>query len=915
MVTRRDFLKISAATGAGLATMRLQDFRFDFLEPLHAQATTGKIEYYPNYCLMCANTCGIRVAVKDLGGTKRIVKIEGNPKHPYNRGKLCPRGQAGLRRLYHPNRLKTPLIRAGGERGEWNFRAATWEEAGKYILRRLEEKDIKPYEIAVYAGWEVCVMYDPFVTFFPVAMETPNLHATPLQNCVTGSHFGLNTCIGTLKVQGQMMADYENARYILVVRNNASIAGISTGRARNFARGKRKGARVVVVDPRMSETAAMADEWIPIKPGTDLAFLLAVLNTIVSEELFDEKFTANHTNAPFLAYEEDGLVKLLAEKDEKGVKAYFVYDLARGEIRKVPAFTNTNERDVEGNKIETGLAVPEGTVFQGKKVKTVFQFLRDKIAEYTPAWASKICDVPAETIHRVAREFGAARPALIEPGWYDPRYENTMMTRRTAAIIMALVGGIDREGGWIFTGGFRGAAVANWKAGIMKLIGGWKKVFGNPKAPFWKAHGRPHVGRVWSDMERKKGRPGVVNALKSDVGLLDSIEGKLSYNGEEYRVKAMFIFASNPIRGGPDDTRWKKALKKLELVVVSDIMPSDTALYADVILPNRMYLEKYDPLGPKPAFDLVVPARVPGIEPISRDTKGTLDQLMWLAKTLNSWSYFKNKGKNLYETYVKILAKKIGADPKKMMAALQNAEAKGKTAHEALYMMGIKKFAKKFGKPEAEFRKILEEEGVFVAKRRDALLRVNAMPRKKPLPIPTGRAEVYSTLLAGIQAERGYRPNWDPIITYIPPKWKDGVGDTWKPTGNEFFFTSGKVPTMSHTSCSDIDLLMAISETKEDKFLYVWLNADTAKRLGITTGDRIEIENVLSGQKAVGTAYATELIRPDTIFVAAAFGAENKMQKIGYGKGVAMNKLTPYRNEPVVGAYRNCEFTVKVRRV
>jgi anaerobic selenocysteine-containing dehydrogenase len=140
-VSRRSFVKLLGASGAALTLLtpviasrrgQGQSTRSD------DNALTGDYEWRYNICTFCASTCGIRVAVKKIGEHERAVKIEGNPHNPFNRGRLCARGQSGLRRLYSPDRIKQPLIRvAGSKRGEWAFRAATWDEAYDYILTQV----------------------------------------------------------------------------------------------------------------------------------------------------------------------------------------------------------------------------------------------------------------------------------------------------------------------------------------------------------------------------------------------------------------------------------------------------------------------------------------------------------------------------------------------------------------------------------------------------------------------------------------------------------------------------------------------------------------------------------------------------------------------------------------------------------
>ena len=148
-ISRRDFLKMGAGAAAGLVFLRFSGL--DPLSSLTARAAgQNGLTWKPTICQMCPNICGVMVGVKQVAGKERAVKIDGNPAHPYNKGRVCARGQAGIRRQYGPDRIKTPLIRvAGSKRGEWAFRKASWDEALDYIFAKVKEHNIQPYEMAI----------------------------------------------------------------------------------------------------------------------------------------------------------------------------------------------------------------------------------------------------------------------------------------------------------------------------------------------------------------------------------------------------------------------------------------------------------------------------------------------------------------------------------------------------------------------------------------------------------------------------------------------------------------------------------------------------------------------------------------------------------------------------------------------
>jgi len=911
-ISRRTFIKASALTGAGLAVLGPIELESQLAE---ASQPASSYEYLPNICTLCVNGCGIKVKVKKTGNVSRAVKIEGNPEHPFNRGKLCARGQAGLRRVYDPQRITQPLIRVeGSRRGEWKFRAASWEEAYGYIQKKMQQEKIQPYEVAAVGGWMSCAYYRPYLVAFGLAMGMPNIVGTPMQHCVLGEHYGIDTVLGTFNVHDEIVADYENARFILSIGSNAAVAAISTGRAWRFARAKKRGAKVVTLDPRLSEMAARSDLWLPIKPGTDLAFLLAVLKIILDEKLYDRDFVVQHTNLPFLAYEENGFVRLALDWDEKTGRPmrFYVYDLLTNSPQPVAASSNTNQIGLKGEPLQPALEVPAGLSWQGRTVRPVFEFLRDRVREFTPEWAAAITDLPAAQIRNVARDFGTLRPALIEPGWHDPRYAASPMLRRVAAMLQALVGGIDRKGGWIFVGGLHEATAHFYEAlrenkpivpikvpGILGPKGMLDNFFSNPG--FW-PHQHPSVSYAWSENQWQAGKTGVAFPLFVDAGYKESVAGQVQWGGQPYQLKMFILDQSNMIRNFFSAADWKEMLASpnVKLVVAIDIAPNDTTPYADVILPDQAYLEKEDPFFETGmSHDLAQHTRFPAI-PAPGQTKHVLDIFFEMAAGFGL-------------DFPGTLAKLWGWNPDDFRNRIQKALQAGQSPVKTLRNYMAESLAQKAGLSVAELEHHLKEHGLWLEEKAEELLAKYGIPHRIPAPTPTGRLEFYSLLLADFTRRYGYRPNWDPILAYIPSQPK--ASPAAELAKDEFYFTYGKIPTQSHTSTANNDLLLALSERFKGPYFGIWIHPDSAQRLGLKTNDEVEITNQVSGQKAKGRLFVTEMTRPDTLFVSAAFGVENPLLTFAYGKGTALSNLVANRPEPLVGAFRTGEFTVRLRKL
>ncbi len=283
-ISRRDFLKLGAASVGALAVGQM-------LPPMVAQAAreAGHLNaqgdgFIPSMCEMCVWRCGLIAKVR--GG--RVVKLDGNPDHPHSKGRLCVRGQSGLLNTYDPDRVLTPLIRAG-KRGEGKFRKASWDEALDLVAAKM--LDIKK-------------RYGPEAMIFS---STHNLSQPLFENLLYGfgsPNYGTqrSLCFNAMIVANLMTYGMEEPeriyddklQYIILTGRNLMEA-ISTSETGALSQALQRGAKVVYLDPRFTKTAAKATEWLPIKPGTDLAFHLALLNVIVQEGLYQKSFVRKYT--------------------------------------------------------------------------------------------------------------------------------------------------------------------------------------------------------------------------------------------------------------------------------------------------------------------------------------------------------------------------------------------------------------------------------------------------------------------------------------------------------------------------------------------------------------------------------------------------------------------------------------------
>jgi anaerobic selenocysteine-containing dehydrogenase len=921
-LSRRTFIKATGYGAAGLSLLQTVP-TVSSKEP-EKLLNVEKEDVSYTICNFCSSLCSVKVTSRTYGGVKRVEKLDGNPHSTLNRGKICARGQAGLRQTYDTDRFKTPLIREEGtQRGEWKFRPATWEEAWQHIEKKMKDAKIQPWEWTLIGGWTSCIFYMNWSVPFAMTNAIPNIVASPMQHCVTTGHLGTDAVTGNFNIHDEILPDYDNAKYIIYVGNNSSIAGVSTCRAVRFAQGKKNGAKVVVLDPRISETGAKASEWIPIRPGTDLDFCLAMLREMLVEKLYDSEFLRTHTNMPFLAYKDaNGQWQLIKDKEGR----YMAVADGTTEIHFLPAYSNSNRTDIDGKAFYPALEAPADLKDgEGHTLVTVMQAQLDEIKQCTPEWAEKTTGIPADTIRRITHEFGSSRPALIDPGWHGARFGNMMMTRRVQAMIQALNGGIDKEGGWVMSGEFHHKLAEQYKAKVEKrdlpapmatkaglefalfVVGAFSNGKNFP-------HGHPGWAWAYSQQQKAAGKQGVALPVLADEGMKESVEGKVMWEGKPYLTRAMFINAANPVRHYYPDTYWKELMagNKIELVVALDVLPSDTTPYADVILPHSTYLERFEPTiyGNGVNQDLGVTTRYAAIDPLY-DSEEIPDVLLKLTEIISGKEGAFDRLTGTMEALTGLPATQVKDSYTRLVK-----EGKRSPFSTACREIGMIKTAEKLGVSPEELDKRMREKGVFMTEDWRKLVEEYGMPHKLPCPTSSGRIEFYSGLFDMLRGGGNTGPHFHVLATYIPAECREGKTMADALDADEFYFAYGKVPTISYGSTnSNNPVLAAINTFKKDIYTGVWIHPERAQRLNIKMGDKIKLTNTVSGQQTEGTAYVTPMVRSDTLFIHSSFGVENPQLTRSFAMGgTATNKLIPHTVDPVVAGFRSQEFTIRVAK-
>ncbi len=384
-IDRRTFLKLTGV-GAASAAVYEAGLKAHSLEAgpdgTYPVVAGGNEHWAATVCQQCPGGCGLLVRVVD----GRAVKVEGNPLHPINKGKVCPKAQAGLQVLYDPDRIKGPMRRVG-QRGTNQWESVTWDEAISRVVRQLNDLRANgvPQQLLFLSGRCRGQMFD-LIDRFCQAYGTPN----HVNHQSIGSEANRIAHYLTQGWREHAAYDWDNVNYLLSFGGSLLEAWRPTTRLLRAYGHIRRGrvnnrARIVQIDPRFSVTAAKADEWVPIRPGTDAALALAMANVIISEDLYDKEFVAEHTHG----------------------------------------FDDWLD---EGGQVRMGF-------------KTLV------LNEYTPRRAAEITGVEASTIARLAREFATSGPAIAAGERGTGMQSNGIFSRMAVHALNALVGSIDVPGG------------------------------------------------------------------------------------------------------------------------------------------------------------------------------------------------------------------------------------------------------------------------------------------------------------------------------------------------------------------------------------------------------------------------------------------------------------------------------------
>jgi anaerobic selenocysteine-containing dehydrogenase len=522
----------------------------------------------------CHGTCGVLAHIKN----GKLVKVEGDPKHPWNQGRLCARCLAMTQYVYHPDRLTSPLKRVGA-RGENKWQKISWQEAFDLIETRLGgiRQEFGPESVIFSMGTGRDI--SPWLCMLAYAYGSPNVvFALSGNACYSPRISAVETVLGDYCVPDAaqwLEKRYDDPRYrlpkcIVIWGYNIPNTCPDNIFGHWFIDLMKKGVEIICVDPRLTWFSSRAKHWLRLRPGTDGALAMGFLNVLINESLFDREFVEKWTNAPFLIRSDSG--KLLRESDisQDGDPANFIVWDAQN---KQPVVWESKSAAYRSGDCKPALHGRHAVLLNdGKKIvcNTVWDAFCEEANKYPLERVSEITGIPKKKIHAAAHYFAECKPASIHWGLPIDSTPGITPTAQAITALWCITGNLEVPGGNVIArNAFECVSYALPGAeGVIKLPtkeADQKRISIDKYGPF-----RKFIWRAQTDT------------------VLEQI-----FTEKPYPIKAIWMQTGNLIAGiGFEPKKWAEALKKLDFVVAADLFMTPTTQYADIVLPAASFLEK-----------------------------------------------------------------------------------------------------------------------------------------------------------------------------------------------------------------------------------------------------------------------------------------------------------------------------------
>lgn len=558
--SRRDFIRATAITGvAGALGTTLSDG----LVPLAVAAPesggreTVETKIVKTNCRACIHNCGVLAHVRN----GRVVKLEGNPEYPMSRGTLCTKGLSGISALYHPSRNQYPLLRVGA-RGENRWKRITWRDAIDIIAKKMmevrEKYGAETVIVSTGGGGNPAFRSIPR---FCNAFDTPNWFEPGCAQCYLPRTLAFDLMYGgpdTSIADSQCLEIYnpDTVMKTLVMWGTSPAYNSPAGGGRAVTELRARGVQTISIDPRLTPDAAKADVWLPIRPGTDVALMLAWIRYITDKKLYDEAFVMRWTNLPFLVNVRTRLLLRASELEADGdADTFVVWDARTNAPRPLPyPWDDALEPVLDG-------------VFSinGTEYKTGFRLLKERVEPYTLPKAGEICWLDPHRIEKAIRLY-VQGPGGISLGVSTDQNPNSVQAAMGAVLLNALVGNVEKPGALMQRNPTSNAVPSGSLA--------------------------TRCQKLLSETQLKKRLGGVEykGLLQWWAAQTPSIQDAI-LTGKPYKPRVWLERSGNKMAMLGNASSWLPAIEQMELIVHMFLYPTSFSAYADILLPATEWLE------------------------------------------------------------------------------------------------------------------------------------------------------------------------------------------------------------------------------------------------------------------------------------------------------------------------------------
>lgn len=852
------------------------------------KAEARNTKWIPTLCKVCVEGPDLlRVQVVD--GV--AVNVEGNTDIPgcstlaAGQGRICPKPLGLIQKLYNPYRLKNPVKRTNPEKGRGidpGWVEISWEEALDTIAEKLKSiRATNTRKLAVDpVGPQKVLALSNLTAFMKAFGPTQPLESGNSAKCDTIEHQFGNVIHSAFNCE----PDMTHCNYLISMGANESASG---GAPQNvqYSDARMRGLKVVQVDPFLSVSASKAHEWLPIRPGTDTAFLLGLIHVILHElKKYDAIFLKEMTNSPYLVGPDGNFVR-----DANG--KVLMWDTVD---QKAKAHDDPTVKDV----------ALEGTfVVDGKQCRTSLQMLKDHVKESTPEWAEKITDIPAATIRRVAHDFIEAasigqtitldgvtlpyRPVSTKTGRGVSGVPRGYSKVLAIHILVALAGALEVPGA-------HGSGVVQEAAsGMSRFKGveagpdGMKKIevydFTWPPISLDGAETLTPYAKNW----------GRINHL----GYMNLAEPLENYTMPP--IPELYInWRSNPLLALGQPEIIEKALKKIGFIVSINYTQTEFTELADIVLPEHSELERYESLVTfmRPSLHKKWSGMLlgqPVVKPLhnSRDLHFMLTELADRLGILAEYNEQLSNNVNLKPEY------RLKPDKKYTMEEFVDLQCKNATNGE---------HDLEWFKEHGAILKAVPAENQY-----GVHLKMKANKLRYSLPYMEHVKKTGEKLkkdLAGVGI------NWWPTEEYVPlPTYLPSVVEEI-PAEYDFYVGTNRIAQYNYGNNVDIPWFIDMAKEMLGQE-YILMNDETARAKGIKDGDDIVVESPVG--KLTWKVQLVPGIRRDMVMVPGQFGHWATPVARDTGR-VSLTPLIPLSVEwtdPVIGQMQGILTKAKVYKV